>query len=141
MKRTISGNSKADGDVLSLLKEAQHKGGYLSAEQASEIARELEIPVGHIYGLATFYGFLSTRPMGRNIIRICRSVPCYLKGVDTVVKTIEDTLGIKPGEITSDGRFSLHWVNCLGVCDHAPAMMVNDQVHVDLTPRYSTIPG
>ncbi len=134
MGQTISGNSKANRDVLCLLKEVQHKWGYISAEQTLEIAEELELPVGHIYGLATFYGFLSTRPAGINIIRICRSVPCYLKGVDSVVKTISDTLGIKPGDTTKDGKFSLHWVNCLGACDHAPAMMVNDQVYVDLTP-------
>ncbi len=100
----------------------------------SEIAQGLEIPIGHIYGVATFYGFLSTHPVGRNIIRICRSVPCYLKESDSVAKIINDTLGIKPGDITEDGKFSLEWVNCLGACDHAPAMMVNDQVYGDLTP-------
>ncbi len=134
MGQTISGDSKVDRDVLYLLKEAQHKWGYISVEQTSEIAKELEITVGHIYGLATFYGFLSTRPAGRNIIRICRSVPCYLKEADSVAETIKDTLGMKSGDTTKDGRFSLHGVNCLGACDHAPAMMVNNQVYVDLTP-------
>jgi NADH-quinone oxidoreductase E subunit len=134
MEQTISANSQTNRDVLSLLKEAQHKRGYISAEQMWEIAQGLEVPVGHIYGVATFYGFLSTHPAGRNIIRICRSVPCYLKESDSVAKTIKDTLGIKPGDTTEDGKFSLEWVNCLGACDHAPAMMVNDQVYGDLTP-------
>ena len=125
---------RGNRDVLALLKEAQEKPGYLAAEKLQQIARDCRIPVGHLYGVATFYGFLDTRPVGRNVIRICQSVPCYLKEVDAVAKAIEDELGIKPGEITGDGRFSLHRVNCLGACDHAPAMMVNGRVHVDLTP-------
>ena len=130
--RAESGENR---DVLSLLKEAQRKSGYISQEQISEIAGECQIPVGHLYGLATFYTFLSTIPLGRNVISICRSVPCYLQGGDMVAKTIEETLGIKPGETSQDRRFSLRWVNCLGVCDKAPAMMVNDQVYLDLTPK------
>jgi len=100
-----------------------------------EIAEELGIPPGHVYGVSTFYGFLSTRRVGKNIIWICRSVPCYLKGVDSIASTIEDVLGIKPGETTTDARFSLRWANCLGVCDRAPAMMVNGKVYADLTPQ------
>jgi NADH:ubiquinone oxidoreductase subunit E len=90
--------------------------------------------VGDVYGVATFYSFLSVRPMGRNVIRVCRSLPCHIKSAETVVDVLTRSLGITPGETTGDGRFSLELVNCIGACDHAPAMLVNGNLHGDLTP-------
>ena len=94
----------------------------------------MDMSISDVYGVATFYSFLSIKPQGRNIIRICKSIPCFLKNYQTVIETIEREIGIKPGETTPDGKFSLQLTNCIGACDKAPAMMVNDDVHVDLTP-------
>lgn len=122
-------------DLLFLLKEGQRGRGYLSAEVMLDIAQKLGVPVGHVYGVSTFYTFLSPRPLGRNVIRICRSVPCYLRGSDMIAQTISEALGIGAGETTGDGSFSLLWANCIGACDQAPAMMVNGEVYMDLTPK------
>lgn len=121
-------------DLLERLKQAQHRYGYLPEKAIARIARALDMPVGEIYGVATFYAFLATKPQGRNIIRVCKSLPCFLKNYPMIIKSIEDETGIKPGETTADGRFSFQLTNCIGACDKAPAMMINGDVHTDLTP-------
>lgn len=131
----IPTQSKGQGDLLVLLKEAQHKFGYIPRELMVELAKSLDISISEVYGVATFYSFLSTKPQGRYIIRICKSIPCFLKNCQTIIKSVEAELGIKPGETTPDGKFSFQLTNCIGVCDRAPATMINDDVYVDLTPR------
>ncbi|MDP2931081.1 MAG: NADH-quinone oxidoreductase subunit NuoE [Chloroflexota bacterium] len=122
-------------NLLARLKQAQDRLGYLPEECLAEVARSLNMPLSEVYGVATFYSFLSTRPLGRNVIRVCKSLPCYLKNSRMIVESIEDKLGIRPGGTTPDGRFSLALVNCIGACDIAPAMLINHDVHGDLTPR------
>ena len=121
--------------LLVLLQRAQSRFNCVPEEFITEVAQSLSIPVSEVYGVATFYSFLSTRPMGRNVIRICRSLPCYLKKSQMIIKSVEDKIGIKPGEATPDGKFSFELTNCIGACDGAPAMLINSDVHVNLTPR------
>ncbi len=121
-------------NLLGALKEAQAKVGYLSPALMTELARSLDVPVNDVYGVASFYSFLDIKPPGRNIIRVCRSVPCYLKKNHAIFEAVEREIGIKPGEASIDGRFSFALTNCIGHCDRAPAMLVNGDVHVDLTP-------
>jgi len=126
---------KEHESLLVLLQRAQSRFNCVPEEFISEVAQSLSIPVSEVYGVATFYSFLSTRPMGRNVIRICRSLPCYLKKSQMIIKSVEDKIGIKPGEATPDGKFSFELTNCIGACDGAPAMLINSDVHVNLTPR------
>ena len=118
-----------------MLKEAQGRSSYLSQDFMAETAKSLNISLSDLYGVATFYSFLSPKPLGRNVIRVCKSVPCYLKGSPSVIEGIKDKIGIQPGEVTDDGRFSLELVNCIGACDRAPAMLVNQEVHGNLTSK------
>ena len=120
-------------DLLISLKRAQEEHGHLSREVLLEVSRSLEVSVSDVFGVASFYSFLSTRPQGRNVIRVCGSVPCYLKNSQMVLESVEEEIGIGPGEITPDGRFSCELTNCIGACDTAPAMLINDDVHGDLT--------
>jgi len=131
----ISTRHKGQEDLIVLLKEAQNKFGHVSDEVMAELAESLDIPINDVYGVASFYSFLSTKPLGRNVVRICKSLPCYLKHCLTIIESVEKEIGIKPGETTPDGRFSFQLTNCIGLCDRAPAMMINDDVHVDLTPE------
>ena len=131
----ISIERKGKEELLELLKEAQDRWGYLSGELLVEIAKSLDAPVSEVYGVASFYSFLSTKPQGRNVIRICKSVPCFLKNSDIIIESVKKELGIKPGETTPDGRFSFELTNCIGACDKAPAMMLNHDVYGDLTPE------
>jgi len=123
------------GDLVVLLKEAQSKFGYIPEEVIAGLAETLQIPVNDVYGVASFYSFLDTRPLGRNVIRVCKSLPCYLKHSQAIIESVAREIGIRPGETTADGRFSFQLTNCIGACDGAPAMMINDEVHVDLTPE------
>jgi len=131
----ISTRHKGQEDLLVLLKEAQNAFGYVPEETIAELAESLEIPINDVYGVASFYSFLSTKPLGRNVIRICKSLPCYLKHCQTIIESVAKEIGIKPGETTPDGRFSFQPTNCIGACDKAPAMMINNDVHTDLTPE------
>jgi len=135
MSKGVASRDKVPQNMLVALKEAQSKNGHLSAEIMAELAESLDVPVNDVYGVASFYSFLSPRPLGRNVIRICKSLPCYLKNCQPIVEAIEKELGIKPGETTPDGRFSFELTNCIGLCDGAPAMLINSDAHVDLTPK------
>ncbi len=121
-------------NLLMLLKYTQKEYSLLSRESIMDIAQSIDIPVNDVYGVSTFYSFLSTRGQGRNVIRICKSIPCYLKDTQVIIESVADEIGIIPGEATADGRFSFELTNCIGACDQAPAMLVNDDVHGYLTP-------
>jgi len=123
------------GNLLPMLSKAQDRSHYLSPKFMSNAAESLNLSVSDVYGVSTFYSFLSTRKLGTNVIRVCKSLPCYLKGSEMILKSIENALGIKPGETTADRRFSLELANCIGACDRAPAMLVNQEVHGNLTSK------
>ena len=91
------------------------------------------LSISEVYGVTTFYSFLSTRPLGRYIIRICKSIPCYLKHAELIIDSVSKEIGILPGETSSDGKFSFELTNCIGACDMAPAMLLNQEIHGHLT--------
>ena len=122
-------------DLILKLKEAQKRFGYVSEEVIRSLSESLDLPLNEVYGVASFYSFLSTKLLGRNVIRVCKSVPCYLKNSEMIIEAVEKELGIVPGETTADRRFSFELTNCIGQCDKAPAMLINGDVHGDLTPE------
>jgi NADH:ubiquinone oxidoreductase subunit E len=129
---TPSAGKKHD-KLLSLLKGTQKEFGSVPEQFIAETARSLGMTMSAVYGAASFYSFLSRKPQGRHVIRVCGNVPCYLKGLDMIVEGIKKELGIVPGETTPDGRFSLELTNCIGACDAAPATLIDDEVHGNLT--------
>jgi NADH-quinone oxidoreductase subunit E len=131
----LSRHLKSAGELIPILQEIQDKFGYLPDDVMDKATKYLRIPASEAYGVATFYSFLSTKPAGRNVIRVCKSLPCCYKSSAMVVKSIEHELGIKPGGITPDGKFSLELTNCIGGCDKPPAMLVNGDMHNNLTPQ------
>lgn len=120
--------------LLDLLETKQRTAGYLSEKAMTEIAGDLGLPVGEVYGVASFYSFLFTKPQGKHVIRVCKSLPCYLKNAPIIIESVAKGIGIKPGETTPDGQFSFVLTNCIGACDQAPAMLINDTVYGNLTP-------
>ena len=136
MKEGITSISREqERNILVRLKDAQNKSGYISPGDVAEIAKSYDTSISEVYGVATFYSFLCVKPAGRNVIRICQSLPCHLKQVEAVRTRLSEVLGIGPGETTPDGRFSLEVTNCIGACDMAPAMLVNGDLHGNLTPE------
>ena len=120
--------------LLGMLETRQRESGYIPEKVIAEIAGALKLSVGDVYGVASFYAFLSTKPQGKHKIRICKSLPCYIKDASMIIDSVEKAIGIKPGEMTPDGRFSFELTNCIGACDQAPAMLINDEVYGNLTP-------
>jgi len=121
--------------LLGVIKEEHAKSGYLSKGAMVEVSEALGMTVGEVYGVATFYSFLSTWPLGRHVIRVCKSVPCCMKDAERLIEWIGKELGIGPGETTPDGRFTLMLTNCIGACDQAPAILIGDEVYGQLTPE------
>lgn len=127
--------SPQNENILIRLKRVESQFGYIPEESITEVAQSLDLPVSEIYGVATFYSFLATKPLGRNVIWVCQNLPCHLKHAETTIDNLERILGIKPGETTSDNKFSLKLTNCIGACDYAPAMLINHDLHGNLTPN------
>lgn len=121
--------------LLPILTEIQDKHGYISEDIIRELSKKTGMPMSKIFGVATFYSFLTTKQLGKNIIYICNSPTCYVNGAMNLIKVIENELGIKSGETTEDGKFTLHIGSCIGCCDNAPAMLVNDERHINLTEK------
>ena len=94
----------------------------------------MNIPLSRVYGVATFYSMFSVRPRGKYIIRICERLPCHIVGAREVIQAFEEALGIRVGETTENGKSTLEYTSCLGVCGVAPAVMINDRVYGNLTP-------
>jgi NADH:ubiquinone oxidoreductase subunit E/NAD-dependent dihydropyrimidine dehydrogenase PreA subunit len=122
-------------ELLPLLKKELRASGCLSPEVMNRMARQTDLSVSEIFGVSSFYSFLPREGNGTNRIRICRCVPCALKEGQSVITTLQEELGIGPGEITPDGKFSLELVGCIGACDQAPAMLINDELFGNLSPE------
>jgi len=121
--------------LLPILQDIQMKQGFVSEFAQQEIANALDIHPVEVYGVITFYSFLGRKKKGRYIVRLCRTISCDLADKDAIVRTLERELGIPFGETTKDEKFTLEFINCMGMCDQGPAMMINDQVFTKLTPH------
>ncbi len=127
------GRSRAS--LLPIIQGVVEQENYLSERSMAEIAREVDLPAADVYGTASFYSFLETKPTGKYIIRVCKTITCAMKGKNQVLFAIQEMLKIKLGETTPDKRFTLLETNCLGWCHKAPAMLINDEVYTELTPE------
>ena len=121
--------------LIPILQGLIHEQRYLTDEAMTEVARELDIAAAQVYGTATFYSFLDTKPRGKFVIRVCRTITCSMKGKSLILQEIEDLLKIRHGETTQNNKFTRLETNCLGWCHKGPAMLINDEVFIELTPE------
>ncbi|MFO8064986.1 MAG: NAD(P)H-dependent oxidoreductase subunit E [Spirochaetota bacterium] len=122
-------------EILRLFHDAQNAEplqNYVASNRLAEIARELEIPLAEAEGVISFYRHFSRRSRGRYVIRVCDSLSCRILGSLDVYRYLRHRLGIKRGQTTADGMYTLEVVNCLGSCDTAPNFMVNDTLYTNL---------
>lgn len=125
---------KQKSALIPLLHLAQQEfGGWLSASTMDYVASLLKIDPIEVYEVATFYSMYNLKPVGKYMFEVCQTGPCMLNGSDDIIKYIGDTLGIKPGETTSDGMFTLKTVECLGACGYAPMMQMGKHYREHLT--------
>lgn len=118
--------------VPEILKVIQRHRGYVSDESLQELSAMLGVTADELDSVATFYSLIYRRPVGRHVILLCDSVSCWITGYHDVLSHLRMSLGIDLGQTTSDGRFTLLTVACLGACDQAPAMMIDDELHGNL---------
>lgn len=119
--------------LLPILQAVQEKYHHISDFAMQEVANLLDIHPVEVYAVVTFYAFLGEERRGRFVIRLCRTISCDMADKDAVARQLETELGIRFGETTPDGRFTLEWANCIGMCDQGPALLVNDQVFTRVT--------
>ena len=120
--------------LIDVLHRVQAESGYLSADQLDAVAQLLQVPAATVAGVASFYHFFRLKPRGRFMINICMGTACYVKGADRVGQRLMDELGITWGETSSDRVFTLEGSRCLGTCGLAPVMMIDDEIHGNVTP-------
>lgn len=123
-----------EGSLIQILHLAQGIYGYLPLHLQQFIAAKLNMPLSKVYGVATFYSFFSINPRGENTIKVCLGTACYVRGGKKIVERLKEILGIEIGETTSDGKFTLEVMRCLGACGLAPAITINDQVFKQVNP-------
>ena len=118
---------------IEALKLVQEKRGWISDDQLRELAEFLDMSPHELDSVATFYNLVFRKPVGRHVILVCDSISCWITGYEDIAGRISEKLDVGWGETTKDGRFTLLPICCLGTCDRAPAMMVGDELHRDLT--------
>ena len=123
------------GSLITVLRESQNVVGYLPGALLEYVGKGLKLPISQVYGVATFYSFFSLKPKGRHTIRICTGTACYVKGSKKSMMSVYNEYGIKEGDTTDDRRFSLECVRCLGACGLAPVMIVDKDIHGEMTPQ------
>jgi NADH-quinone oxidoreductase subunit E len=121
--------------AIDALKIVQEHRGWVSDDSLQAIARHLDMSAAELDGIATFYNLIFRRPVGEEVILLCNSVSCWIKGCNRLQQQISDKLGIGLGETTADNRYTLLPVTCLGACDHAPVMMVGEELHEDISEQ------
>jgi NADH-quinone oxidoreductase subunit E len=126
---------RRDAVSIDALKIVQRHRGWVSDESLRDIAENLGMSPTDLDSVATFYNLIFRRPVGRHVIMVCDSVSCWIMGCERMQQHLENRLGIGLGETTPDNRFTLLPIVCLGCCDHAPAMMVDGDLHGDLDPQ------
>ena len=133
VKELVKKHGKTRNSLMPVLQGVIRQERYLSEEAAIAIAKELDLAAADVFGTASFYTFLDTVPRGKNIIRVCKTISCHMKGKDEIIDALETALKIKTGETTHDGMFTLLTANCLGWCHKGPVMLINDDVYPELT--------
>lgn len=134
LDEVISQHKDEQGALIAVLHEAQEIFGYLPKEVQLRVAEGLNVPLSEVYGVITFYALFSLKPKGKYKISACKGTACYVRGADKVLERLEQELGVKAGDTTDDGKFSLEVVRCLGACGLGPVIMINDDVHARLKP-------
>jgi len=119
--------------LIAVLHDTQAKYNYLPKDVLEIISDKLKIPLPDVYQVTTFYKAFSLNPRGKHLIKVCLGTACHVRGAQRVLESVERTIGIKSGETTDDGKFSLETVNCLGCCALGPVIVVDNEYRGKMT--------
>jgi NADP-reducing hydrogenase subunit HndA len=121
-------------ELINVLHKCQEHFGYLPAEVQEVISSALVVPVAKVYGVVTFYSFFTMTPKGKHPISICMGTACYVRGAEKVLDEFKKELGLQVGQTSTDGKFSLSSLRCVGACGLAPVVMVGDKTYGRVAP-------
>jgi NADH:ubiquinone oxidoreductase subunit E len=141
LKEVIETTKSMRNPLIEVLRQAQDIFGYLPIEVQEFIAQEMNVPASKIYGVITFYNYFTMKPRGKYTINLCMGTACYVKGAPRLAQMMEEELGVKVGETTADGRFTLSAVRCVGACSLAPVFVIGEDTYgrVDTRDKMSAI--
>jgi NADH-quinone oxidoreductase subunit E len=120
--------------LVDILQDIQAETGYLPKEVLEETSHSLDVPLSRVYSVATFFKAFSLEPRGRHLINVCMGTACHVRGAVKVLEKVEQELGIKTGETTSDLKFTLETVNCVGACALGPMVIIGEDYHGEMAP-------
>lgn len=118
--------------LIAVLQDIQKEFNFLPCEALKETAKHLDVPLSKVFSVSTFYNAFSLNPKGEKVIRICMGTTCHIRGAGLIQDQLESKLGIKAGQTTSDMKFTIEVVNCVGACSMAPVVIVNDKYYADV---------
>jgi NADH-quinone oxidoreductase subunit E/NADP-reducing hydrogenase subunit HndA len=127
LRQVINEKKEVTNPLIEILHKAQEIFGYLPPEVQQFIADEMEIPVSQVFGVVTFYNFFSMKPRGKHMINVCMGTACFVKGAPKLLQMLTDDLGIKTGQTSKDGLFTLSAVRCVGACSLAPVFVIDEE--------------
>lgn len=134
IKKIIEATEGQAGAPIRVLQRAQELIGYIPREVLEIIAKEMRIPLSELYGITSFYSFFSMVPKGKYVIQVCLGTSCYVKGGQKIIDTLKKELSLESGGTTTDGRFSLQTVRCIGCCGLSPVLAINEDIHRRVKP-------
>ncbi len=134
IKEICSSFNNEPQELINVLHKCQEHFGYLPAEVQEVISNELVVPVAKIYGVVTFYSFFTMTPKGKHPVSICMGTACYVRGAEKVLDEFKKELGLQVGQTSTDGKFSLSSLRCVGACGLAPVVMVGDKTYGRVAP-------
>jgi NADH-quinone oxidoreductase subunit E len=147
VKTAATGSSKIDkiiakyqgdaGSLIQVLLEIQRENRWLSKEALEKVSKQLKVPLNRIQHIVTFYKAFSLVPKGRHEVHVCTGTACHVRGAPRLLDSVQDLIGIRPGETDMDLKFSLETVNCLGCCALGPVMVVDGEYHGKMAPAKS----
>lgn len=135
INRELQHYEQKQAACIEALKVVQRHRGWVSDESIQDVASLLEMTPDELDSVATFYNLIFRRPVGKHVILLCDSVSCWIMGYEDLRQHLIERLGINLGETTTDGRFTMLPIACLGTCDHAPALMIDNELYQDLDPQ------
>lgn len=131
----MSSSNKKKVNLIEVLLNIQEQYGYLPEQELEKTAKELGVPIVHLFSLATFYNAFSLKPKGRHVLRICMGTACHVRGSKKILDRLKQELNINAGETTADGSVTLETVNCIGACALGPLIIIDNKYHCKMSPE------